>query len=62
LIGDLAAKQALKPTFAQLREAVVKGSILASYTCEDFSTKSLESAKSDDLEARLLKFREYSGW
>jgi sugar/nucleoside kinase (ribokinase family) len=62
LIGDLAAKQALKPTFAQLREAVVKGSILASYTCEDFSTKSLESAKSDDLEARLLKFRDYSGW
>lgn len=62
LIGDLASKGAIVPTFEQLREAVVRGSILASYTCEDFSTKSLESAEIRDLDSRMEAFREYSAW
>lgn len=62
LIGDLASKGAIDPTFAQLREAVVRGSILASFTCQNFSTKALESAGKEDLEARLTEFRSISSW
>ncbi|YCM42113.1 PfkB family carbohydrate kinase [Verrucomicrobiaceae bacterium 227] len=62
LIGDLAAKGAVSPTFPQLREAVAKGSILASFTCQNFSTKSLESAGNDEFLARLESFREHSAW
>lgn len=62
LIGDLAAKGAISPTFEQLREAIVKGSILASFTCQNFSTKSLESAGNDEFFLRLSAFREHSNW
>lgn len=62
LIGELASKQAVVPSFDQLREAVVKGSILASFTCENFSTKSLENAAIEDFESRLERFREISAW
>lgn len=62
LIGDLASKGAISPTFEELREAIVKGSILASFTCQNFSTKSLESAGNDEFLARLEAFRAYSNW
>jgi len=62
LIGDLAAKGAISPTFEQLREATVKGSILASFTCQNFSTKALESAGNDEFLFRLEAFREHSNW
>lgn len=62
LIGDLAAKEAISPTFEELREAIVKGSILASFTCQNFSTKSLESAGNDEFLARLEAFRGHSKW
>lgn len=62
LIGTLAAAGAVQPTFAQLKTAVVKGSILASFTCENFSTKSLEAAQKEDFLERLEAFREASKW
>jgi sugar/nucleoside kinase (ribokinase family) len=62
LVGDLASKGAISPTFEQLREAIVKGSILASFTCQNFSTKSLEAAGNDEFLSRLEAFRKYSNW
>jgi hypothetical protein len=50
------------PTFDQLKAAVVNGSILASFTCENFSTKSLESAGKNDFFARIDQFRQISAW
>jgi sugar/nucleoside kinase (ribokinase family) len=62
LTGFLAARGAVNPEFGQLKEAVVTGSILASFTCENFSTKSLEKAKKDDFLSRLEGFRAHSSW
>lgn len=62
LIGTLANEETLNPTFDQLKRAVVHGSILASFTCENFSTKSLERMKNDDFSNRLEQFRTHSSW
>jgi sugar/nucleoside kinase (ribokinase family) len=61
LIGSLAS-EATTPTFDQLKQAVVKGSILASFTCEDFSTKSLEAAGKSHFSDRLANFQKISRW
>jgi sugar/nucleoside kinase (ribokinase family) len=62
LIGSLAAGSAIDPTFAQLKQATVNGSILASFTCENFSTKSLEAAEKSHFSDRLTRFQEISAW
>jgi sugar/nucleoside kinase (ribokinase family) len=62
LIGTLAAEETTQPSFAQLKKAVVNGSILASFTCENFSTKSLEGAKKEQFLERLARFEEISRW
>jgi hypothetical protein len=62
LIGTLAAEGAVTPTFDQLKTAVVNGSILASFTCENFSTKSLESASKTDFFERVEQFQQISAW
>ncbi len=62
LIGTLAAEKATQPSFTQLKTAVVNGSILASFTCENFSTKSLEAAKKEQFLERLERFEEISRW
>jgi sugar/nucleoside kinase (ribokinase family) len=62
LTGFLAAAQTTTPDFGQLKEAVVTGAILASFTCQNFSTKSLEEAKKEDLLTRLAQFRAHSAW
>ena len=62
LIGSLAAEEAVNPTFTQLKQAVVKGSILASFTCENFSTKSLEIADSTKFMDRMKQFQQISQW
>ncbi len=62
MTGYLAREGAVKPTFAQLRQAVVQGSMLASFTCEAFSTRALEDIDSDILNKRLATFREISAW
>ncbi len=47
---------------ATLRQAVIQGSILASFACEAFSTKRLESLRAEDLEERLAAFRRITEW
>ncbi len=62
LVGSLSAEGASQPSFDQLKQAIVKGSILASFTCENFSTKSLESVQNIDFLKRLERFQAISSW
>ena len=45
-----------------LRQAIVQGSILASFTCEAFSTRRLEYLTGDDLAERVQQYRQATEW
>ncbi len=60
LSGYLAANQKGEVTFAQLRHAVVYGSVLASYNVEAFSLERLRSLTPEDIRARYDVFRDMS--
>jgi cytidine kinase len=62
MAGYLAAQGPPPYSEAQLRQAIVQGSILASFTCEAFSTRRLESLTHTDLEQRLHHFRLATHW
>ena len=49
LSGWLAANGKTKPTFEDLKTAVVHGSVTASYTCEAFSTHKLQTVTKADI-------------
>jgi len=46
-------------SFDDLTSAIARGTILASYTCESFSTHALQELEKDNFEARLASFRKY---
>lgn len=46
-------------SFDDLTSAIARGTILASYTCESFSTHSLQSLTQEAFEERLTTFRDY---
>ena len=58
LAGYLAAQGPPPYSAHALRQAVIQGSILASFTCEAFSTRRLESLKPAELQQRLQQFRQ----
>ncbi len=60
LCGWLAANGKTKPTFDDLRTAVVHGSVVASYTCEAFSTHSLQEVTAAHVAERLSELRGYT--
>lgn len=62
MAGYLAAQGAPPYDASALRQAVIKGSILASFTCEAFSTRRLESLGQGDLDERLELFRQATAW
>ena len=62
LAGYLAAKGSVTPDFATLRDAVVHGSVLASFTCEAFSTRRLEALDATALQERMDHFRSVTVW
>ncbi len=62
LCGWLAANGKTKPTFDDLREAVVHGSVVASYTCEAFSTLKLQDVTADDVAKRIAALRGYTAF
>ena len=45
-----------------LRQAIIHGSMLASFTCEAFSTRRMESLAAGELEARIQAFRAATHW
>jgi sugar/nucleoside kinase (ribokinase family) len=45
-----------------LRQAVIYGSTLASYACEDFSLNKLDSLTLDDIDGRFKVFRDLTAF
>jgi cytidine kinase len=62
IAGYLAAQGAPPYDTRKLREAIVQGSMLASFTCEAFSTRRLEELSMEDLAERLELFRQATTW
>ena len=60
LAGWLAANGKTTPTFDELKTAVVHGSVVASYTCEAFSTRRLQDVDAADVAGRLAELRGYT--
>lgn len=48
--------------FETLKRAVVEGTILASYTCEEFGLERLERLKEEDWSLRRQEFRRLTAW
>ena len=62
LIGSLAAVGTTTPTFGQLKSAIVDGTVTASYTCEDFSTRALQAATPANLQERKDILQAITTW
>jgi sugar/nucleoside kinase (ribokinase family) len=62
MAGYLAAQGAPPYDNSALRQAIIQGSMLASFTCEAFSTRRLEELSSADLDGRLEEFRRVTSW
>ena len=62
MAGYLAAQGPPPSDSSALRQAIIQGAILASFTCEAFSTRRLESLQPADIEQRLQQFRQTTQW
>ncbi len=62
LAGYLAAGGTTDVKAEDLRKAVIHASVLASFTCEAFSTHGLERIADGAVAARLAKFEEFTRW
>ena len=56
----MARENAAEISFAQLRQAVVSGSVLASFNVEAFSLERLRSLLPAEVDARYAEFRQMS--
>ena len=62
LAGSLAASGNTRPGFSDLARGVVRGSVLASFTCEAFGVKRLAAVTADEAAARVAEFRNCTSW
>ncbi|MFC5051180.1 PfkB family carbohydrate kinase [Rubritalea spongiae] len=62
MAGYLASLETDTYSFDDLKQAMVRGTVAASFTCEAFSTQRLQSATREDLDARMAKLKEISSW
>jgi sugar/nucleoside kinase (ribokinase family) len=62
MAGYLAAQGHAPYGTAVLRQAIIHGSMLASFTCEAFSTRRMESLAPGELQTRIDHFRELTAW
>ena len=62
MAGYLAAQGHPPYDAPTLRRAIVHGSILASFTCEDFSTRRMEALTAEELTARIQEFTALTAW
>lgn len=60
LSGWLAAQGKTRPSFDDLKSAVVHGSVTASFTCEAFSTHKLQTVTQADIANRLGQLKSYT--
>jgi sugar/nucleoside kinase (ribokinase family) len=62
MAGWLAANGCSKPSFENLKSAVVHGSVVASFTCEAFSTHRLQQVTEADVLVRLAELKQYTAF
>ncbi len=62
MAGWLSSQGKTKPTFDDLRQAVVHGSVTASYTCEAFSTHKLQKVSQADIASRLTELQKFTSF
>jgi sugar/nucleoside kinase (ribokinase family) len=62
MAGYLAAHDGDLHDNAVLRQAIIQGSVVASFTCEAFSTRRLEGLSRADLDQRMAEFRRITAW
>ena len=62
MAGYLASQSHPPYDVPALRQAIIHGSILASFTCEAFSTRRMETLGPDELNVRLQHFRAATAW
>lgn len=62
MAGWLAANGCSKPNFENLKSAVVHGSVVASFTCEAFSTHRLQQVTEADVLTRLAELKQYTAF
>ena len=62
LAGHLASTGKAAFTFEDIRQAVVQGSVVASFTCEAFSTRRLQTLTRSDIEERLAFLKSITHW
>jgi sugar/nucleoside kinase (ribokinase family) len=62
LAGSLAASGQTTFSFEDIRRAVVQGSVVASFTCEAFSTLRLQGLTSEAIATRLDTFKRMTDW
>lgn len=62
MAGYLASLGGVDFSFEQIRDAILRGSILASFTCEDFSTRRLQKVTDEEIDKRMTALKEISHW
>jgi sugar/nucleoside kinase (ribokinase family) len=62
MAGYLASLGRTDYGFEQIRDAVVRGTVMASFTCEAFSTRRIEELPEVEIQQRLKHFHEISSW
>lgn len=62
MAGYLATQGDEPFTFDLLRQAVIQGTVMASFTCEAFSTRRLEPLTLADVQRRVYEFRQMTSW
>ena len=62
MAGSIAASGRAQPDFSDLARGVVRGSVVASFTCESFGVKRLAAVTRDEAAARVADFRRFTAW
>ncbi len=62
LAGHLASTGKTEFSFDDIRQAIVYGSVVASFTCEAFSTNRLAAVTREDIDARLTLLKNLTHW
>lgn len=62
LAGSLAASENASPDFSDLARGVVRGSVLASFTCEAFGVKRIAAVTREEAASRMAEFRRCTSW
>lgn len=62
MAGYLASLGGVDFSFEQIRDAILRGSIVASFTCEDFSTRRLETVTEQEIVARMDALKAMTHW